>query len=89
MGAWGESPPSTSKILPFRRTKLVVQCTSAGQLTGQKIIDEVLLLKRRSSTRKSRRAISDKPQNLVKLLPWLHFTIFSGLLSCIANSRMN
>ena len=38
--------PLTSKNLPFRRAKMVVACTSAGESTGQSTIGEVLLLKK-------------------------------------------
>ena len=40
----GEPPLSTSKILPFRRAKMAVKCTSAEQSTGQRTIGEQLLL---------------------------------------------
>ena len=59
-GHGGEAPP-TSTILPFRRAKMVLKCTSAGQFTGQRTIGELLLLKKRSETRKSHRATSDTP----------------------------
>ena len=37
---------SSTKILPFRRAKMVVKCTSAGKSTGQRTIGELLLLKK-------------------------------------------
>ena len=52
-------PPPTSKILSFRRAKMVVKCTSAEQFTGLSASSELLLLKRRSQTKKSRRTTSD------------------------------
>ena len=36
----------TSKIVPFRRAKMVVKCTSAGQFTGQRTIGYLLLQKK-------------------------------------------
>ena len=38
------SHPPNSKVLPFRRAKMVVKCTSAGQFTGKRTIGELLLL---------------------------------------------
>ena len=57
MGKWGAEPSPTSKILPFRRAKMVVKCTSAGKDTGQRTntIGELLLLKQRSQTKTNRR----------------------------------
>ena len=47
------SQPPTSKILPFRREKMVVKCNSAGQSTGQKTIGEQPLLKTKGHTQRS------------------------------------
>ena len=55
--------------LPFRREKTVVQCTSAGQLTGPGTITMVTK-KTRSQTKNVRSATSDTPKNLLKLRPW-------------------
>ena len=41
-----ELPPPNRKYLPFRRAKTVVQCISAGQLTGPRTICELLLIKK-------------------------------------------
>ena len=38
-------PPPNSKVLPFRRAKMVVKCTSARQFTGKRTIGELLLLR--------------------------------------------
>ena len=43
MGVWGCSPPP--RKLPFRKAKRVVNCNSAGQLTGPRTIRELLFLK--------------------------------------------
>ena len=67
-GGMGISRPQTWNILPFRRAKLVARCTSAGQSNGQRAIGELLLLT--IGHKKSPRATSDTPQNLVKLRPW-------------------
>ena len=44
--------PPTSKILPFRRAKIVVKCSLAGQSTGQGTIGELLLFKKNKATDK-------------------------------------
>ena len=61
----GDSPPTS-----FRRAKMVIKCTSAGQSIGQRTAGELLLLKK--DKRKSHRATYDTPlqKNLVKLRPW-------------------
>ena len=46
MNGRGAETSLTSKILPFRRAKMVVKYTSAGQYTGQRTIDDLLLLKK-------------------------------------------
>ena len=43
-------PSPNLEDLPFRRAKTLVQYTSAGQLTGRRIIGELLLLKTTSQT---------------------------------------
>ena len=60
-GVCGLSHPQPRKFLPFRRAKMVAKCTSAGQFTGKKIVRELLLLKKTSQT-KSRKATSNIPQ---------------------------
>ena len=57
-------PTLTSKILPFRRAKMVIKCTSAGHFTGQRTIGELLLLKKkRSQTKKgSQGSLLDPPK---------------------------
>ena len=67
MGRW-LIPPSLEN-LPFHRAKTVVQCTSAGQLTGPRIMGELLLLKKTSQTKNARRATSDTLQNVVEVTP--------------------
>ena len=53
----------TSKLLPFRRAKMMLKCTSAEQFTGQWTIGDPLLLKKGlSQTKSSRNATSDSPQ---------------------------
>ena len=44
MGVWGAHPPP--RKLPFRKAKRVVNCNSAGQLTGPRTIRELLSIKR-------------------------------------------
>ena len=39
----GEPPPAAKSFL-LGRAKMLVQCTSAGQFSGQKTIGELLLL---------------------------------------------
>ena len=41
-GVWGSCSPNLEN-LPHRMAKTVVQCTSAGQLTGPRTIGELLL----------------------------------------------
>ena len=52
-GEWGGEPPPTSKILPFRRTKMVVKCTFAGNL-----LDKRPTVNKKSSQTKS---LADQP----------------------------
>ena len=59
--------PPASKILPFRRAKMIAKFTSAGQFTGQRTIGELLLLKR-LQVQKSRRATSDTPLKLREVM---------------------
>ena len=52
----------TLKSLPFPSAKTVVQCTSAGQFTGPRIIGELLQLKRKSQAKSFHRVTSDTQQ---------------------------
>ena len=54
--------PPTSKNFPFRRAKVVVKCTSARQLTGQRTIGELLLLQKRRQKQKYSQETSDTAQ---------------------------
>ena len=47
-GGYGRSDPPNLENVLFRRAKMVVQLTSARQLTGPRTIGEVLLLKRKN-----------------------------------------
>ena len=66
-GVWGEPPP-TSKFLPFRRAKMVVKCTAAGQSTGQRTTDELLLLEdKKITSRLITQSCEDKKSSLSHL----------------------
>ena len=62
------SHPPTSKFLPFRRSKMVVKCTAAGQSTGQRATGELLLLKEKTITsRLITQSCEDKKSSLSHL----------------------
>ena len=70
-GDMGVSHPPDLENLPFRRAKVVLQCTFAGQISRLRIIGELLLLKviNGQQTKNFRRATSDTLKNLLKIQP--------------------
>ena len=52
----------TSKILSFCRAQMVVKCTSAGQLTGQRTVDKLLLLKKQKEI--TDKSLAEQPVTL-------------------------
>ena len=64
------NPPNLEEDLPFRRAKLVVQRTFAGQFTEHRTNAELLLLKERLQTKNICRASSETPKIVMKSRPW-------------------
>ena len=72
--------------MSIHKAKTVVQCISAGRLTGPRTMGQLLLLQKRSQTRNFRRATSDTPRFIeAKSLYAILFAHRRGQLKCSPN----